>query len=495
MIHDHGRLHRYFRQRCSGVLLHPSSLPAGDGPLGDGAYRFIRFLADSGFTLWQMLPVNSISDRYASPYQGTSVNAGNPWLISINRLCREPWLEKKFANDNAISELSLGELIGLARTRFSEYADIPEQQAYLEFKDNHGWWLEDYALYSTLKVHHNLTPWWRWPEALRRRETTALASFSRLHSSRMENYRFEQFIFYRQWNDLKRYASDCGILLFGDMPILIAHDSVDVWVNTDNFKLDGEGQPTVVAGVPPDYFSASGQRWGNPLYNWRNIADQGFQWWINRLRSQLKLFDIVRLDHFRGFVSLWEIPASCKTAVDGEWQPVPGRELLQALQREFGDLPIVAEDLGTISQEVLDLRDEFHLPGMKVLMFAFESDNNNPYLPHNHDLNSVVYTGTHDNNTTLGWFHGLDDSAQHRVLEYLQYPREPMPWPLINTALSSVCPAAVLPMQDLLGLEGSHRMNTPGTTVGNWHWRFQWEWIDPELTQKLRRLNEIYGRI
>jgi len=494
MIKDHGRLHRYFRKRSAGVLLHPTSLPCADGPLGEDARRFTRFLADAGFTLWQMLPVNSIGDRFASPYQGTSVNAGNPWLINISRLCREPWLNIDIPDNDGPGAQSLGQLIHLARTRFSEHADIRERQAYLEFKDDHNWWLEDYALYSALKVHHNLIPWWCWPEALRRRDTTALASFSRLHSSRIENYRFEQFIFHRQWNDLKRYANDCGILLFGDMPILIAHDSVDVWVNTENFKLDGEGQPVVVAGVPPDYFSASGQRWGNPLYNWSNISEQDFQWWVNRLRSQLRLFDIVRLDHFRGFVSLWEIPASCKTAVDGVWQPVPGRELLQALQREFGDLPIVAEDLGTISQEVLDLRDEFHLPGMKVLMFAFESDNNNPYLPHNHDLNSVVYTGTHDNNTTLGWFHGLDDAAQHRVLEYLQYPREPMPWPLINTALSSVCPTAILPMQDLLGLDGSHRMNTPGTTAGNWHWRFQWEWIAPGLTQKLRHLNVIYGR-
>jgi 4-alpha-glucanotransferase len=495
MSDECGRLHQYFRKRRSGVLLHPTSLPGADGPLGEDAYRFIRFLADAGFTLWQMLPVNSIGGKYASPYQGTSVNAGNPWLINVGRLCREPWLEKTFPDDDALSALPIGEMISLARTRFADLASMPEQQAYLEFKETHGWWLEDYALYTVLKEHHDLAPWWSWPEPLRRRDHGALASFTSLHASRIEDYRFEQFIFHRQWSDLKHYANEHGILLFGDMPILIAHDSVDVWVNTDNFKLDAAGQPEAVAGVPPDYFSASGQRWGNPLYNWHNLAEHNFQWWVSRLHSQLTFFDIVRLDHFRGFVSLWEIPAGCETAVDGRWEPVPGRELLQALRHEFGDLPIVAEDLGTISQEVLDLRDEFHLPGMKVLLFAFESDNSNPYLPHHHDLKSVVYTGTHDNNTALGWFHGLDDTRQQQVLEYLQYPLESMPWPLVTTALSSVCPTAILPMQDLLGLDGSHRMNTPGTTEGNWHWCFQWEWIAPDLTHKLRHLNELYARI
>jgi 4-alpha-glucanotransferase len=495
MTEEHRRQHRYFRKRRSGVLLHPTSLPTADGPLGEDAYRFTRFLADAGFTLWQMLPVNSIGGQYASPYQGTSVNAGNPWLINRNRLCREPWLDETFEEHNGMPALSLRGLISLARGRFAERATPTEQQAYLEFKQRHVWWLEDYALYCALKEHHDLAPWWCWPEALRRRDAAALASFTRSRASRLEDYYFEQFIFYRQWGDLKRYANQRGILLFGDLPILIAHDSVDVWANTHHFQLDPEGQPVAVAGVPPDYFSASGQRWGNPLYNWRTIAHQNFQWWVNRLRSQLTLFDIVRLDHFRGFVSLWEIPAGCNSAVEGRWQPVPGRALLNVLKREFGDLPIVAEDLGTISQEVLDLRDEFHLPGMKVLLFAFESDNNNPYLPHNHDLKSVVYTGTHDNNTALGWFSSLDDARQLRVLEYLQYPREAMPWPLINTALSSVCPTAILPMQDLLGLDGSHRMNTPGTTEGNWGWHFEWEWLSPYLIQKLRRLNEIYARI
>ena len=488
------QLHRYFQKRSSGVLLHPTSLPGSGGPLGEEAFRFVQFLTDAGFSLWQMLPVNSIGARFASPYQGTSVHAGNPWLINFDRLQREPWLDNGFPGAGAAT-LPPARLISAARGRFEEYAAVSEHQAYHEFRETHAWWLEDYALFSALKNEFAQAPWWQWPGALRHRETAALASFAGTHRQELEDFHFEQFIFQRQWHDLKRYANEHGILLFGDMPILIAHDSVDVWVNTRYFQLDARGQPLVVAGVPPDYFSAVGQRWGNPLYDWSEIARDGFRWWIERLRSQLTLFDIVRLDHFRGFVSLWEIPAACETAVDGHWQPVPGRALLQALEQEFGVLPIVAEDLGTISQEVLDLRDDFHLPGMKVLLFAFESDNGNPYLPHNHDLRSVVYTGTHDNDTALGWYYSLDDDRRQRVLEYLQYPRESMPWPLISTALASVCPAAVLPMQDLLGLDGSHRMNTPGTTENNWRWRFDWEWIAPDLAPRLRHLNEIYARI
>ena len=495
MSEEHLHFHKFFRKRRSGVLLHPTSLPNADGALGEDAYRFIRFLAEAGFTIWQMLPVNSISGRNASPYQGTSVHAGNPWLICIDKLCQESWFKDSSREMDEVRLLPLMELIRFARTCFDTHAPLTERQSYLEFKQTYAWWLEDYGLFSAIKDHCNSDPWWLWPDELRRRENKALDSFKITNASQIEDYLFEQFIFFRQWNELKQYANERGILLFGDLPILIAHDSVDVWTSTDYFQLDQEGQPVAVAGVPPDYFSATGQRWGNPLYNWQAMAADKYHWWVARLRTQLSLFDIVRLDHFRGFVSLWEIPASCKTAMEGHWQPVPGRDLLHALTQEFGDLPIVAEDLGTISQDVLDLRDEFGLPGMKVLLFAFDSDANNPYLPHNHDLQSVVYTGTHDNNTTLGWFYNLDDTAQQRVLEYLQYPQEAMPWPLVITALRSVCPTAILPMQDILGLEGSHRMNTPGTTEGNWHWRFDWEWIAPDLPQKLRRLNEIYARI
>lgn len=495
MSEEHLHFHKFFRKRRSGILLHPTSLPNADGALGEDAYRFIRFLTEAGFTIWQMLPVNSISGRYASPYQGTSVHAGNPWLICIDKLSNEPWFQSSLHEHEEVKSLPLMELIRLAKIRFDASASTSEHHSYLEFKDRYAWWLEDYALYSAIKEHHNRDPWWLWPDELRSREKEVLNSFKKSNSSQIEDHMFEQFIFFRQWNEFKRYANENGVLLFGDLPILIAHDSVDVWINADYFQLDHEGHPTIVAGVPPDYFSVTGQRWGNPLYNWENIAADNYQWWVARLRTQLSLFDIVRLDHFRGFVSLWEIPASCKTATEGHWQPVPGRELLNVLKQEFGDLPIVAEDLGTISQDVLDLRDDFGLPGMKVLLFAFDSDASNPYLPHNHDLRSVVYTGTHDNNTTLGWFYNLDETAQQRILEYLQYPQEAMPWPLIFTALRSVCPTAILPMQDILGLDGSHRMNTPGTTEGNWHWRFDWEWIAPDLTKKLRRLNEMYARI
>lgn len=489
------RSHKIFNQRRSGVLLHPTSLPSAsvDGALGKDASRFLDFLAESGFTIWQMLPVNS-TDQFGSPYQGISVHAGNPHLISLKRLIEKGWLQTYQPNDISNPGFSL-ELITQARKGFQEIATGEEHSDYQAFKHERSHWLDDYSLYSVIKARHGNLPWWQWPHAIRNREQSALKKLKTDHANLLDDYCFEQYIFFSQWRDLSNEAHEKGILLLGDLPILVAHDSVDVWAHPEYFKLDDTGQPTVVAGVPPDYFSPTGQRWGNPLYDWQAISKDGFRWWLDRLSTQLQLFDMVRIDHFRGFTALWEINAQCQTAEQGHWQPVPGRELFNILQEEFGELPLIAEDLGIISAEVEKLRDDFHLPGMKVLLFAFDSDEKNPYLPHNHDANSVVYTGTHDNNTTLGWFYNLDDTQQQRVLEYLQYPNEPMPWPLINTALQSVCRTAILPMQDILGLDGSHRMNTPGTAEGNWLWRFSWEWISSDLTQKLKHLNQLYDRL
>ena len=483
-----------FQKRRSGVLLHPSSFPGADtdGALGEEAYRFVRFLVDAGISVWQMLPVNS-TGKYESPYQGTSIHAGNVHLISISKLLESDWLSDEVIEKIKNSDMDLHGIIRLARTSFDENATDGEKEQYHQFKQQE--WLEDYALFCLIKSVHKQAPWWEWPEPLRNREETKLRSYTKKYASQLDDLVFEQFIFYEQWHALKHYANENGVLLFGDLPILIAHDSAGVWIKKDYFQLDASGQPTAVAGVPPDYFSKTGQRWGNPLYNWEKLAEDGYQWWINRLRTQLELFDLVRLDHFRGFVSLWEIPAQCETAIDGHWQPVPGREVFNTLEKEFGPLPIVAEDLGTIDQDVLDLRDDFGLPGMKVLMFAFDSEADNPYLPHQHNLKSVIYTGTHDNDTTLGWFNALTEQQQKRIIDYLGQPTDPMPWPLIHAALMSVCPMAVIPLQDLLGLDGEHRMNTPGTVEGNWLWQFQWDWLPDDLASRLRHLNTIYGRI
>jgi 4-alpha-glucanotransferase len=305
---------------------------------------------------------------------------------------------------------------------------------------------------------------------------------------------FEQFVFERQWQTLRAHAHERDLLLFGDMPIFVAHDSVDVWAQRDYFMLDADGQPTVVAGVPPDYFSAQGQRWGNPLYRWKRMQTDGFRWWIARMTTEFRRFDLLRVDHFRGFEACWEIPAADETAVNGRWVKAVGEALFEVLRSHFGTLPLVAEDLGLITPEVLALRDKYELPGMEILQFAFDSGADNPYLPHNHRKMGVVYTGTHDNDTTLGWFENLPAERQLRVVEYLGYPHEPMPWPLVRAALASASQLAIMPMQDILGLGRGQRMNTPGTAEGNWSWRFGWEQLLPDLPERLRRMARMYGR-
>jgi len=484
--------HNIFRRRRAGVLLHPTSLPGSvsDGALGADSLRFLDFLTEAGFSIWQMLPVHS-TDQSGSPYQGTSLHAGDPRLINRQRLQERGWLT---GCENAAA-LNPADFFHAALTGFQHTAPAAEQEAYQVFVRAQSSWLDDYALYSVIKVRNFNMPWWQWPQPVRDRNPAALARFRVEQADALEACRFEQYVFFSQWQALLQAAHQRGVLLLGDMPILVAHDSVDVWAHPEYFKLDANGQPVVVAGVPPDYFSATGQRWGNPLYEWRRFAEQGYHWWVERIRAQLQLFDMVRVDHFRGFEALWEIDAHLPTAQHGRWQPVPGRELFNVLRTEFGELPLIAEDLGIISPAVEQLRDDFGLPGMKVLMFAFDSDERNPYLPHNHVPNSVVYTGTHDNDTTVGWYYGLTDAQRQRLLEYLQYPNEPMPWPLITTALQSVARTAILPMQDLLGLDSSHRMNVPGTNSGNWFWRFSWEWLSPDLPRKLRHLNKLYGRL
>jgi 4-alpha-glucanotransferase len=478
--------------RRAGILLHPTSLPGegGNGTLGPHALRFVDFLAESGLSVWQMLPLGPThADR--SPYQCLSVHAGNPRLISFAQLEAWGWLPRAAGLPPADGAARQA-LLAQARELFLAQGGASEMQA---FDAAHAFWLEDYALYASLRQAHDHRAWWQWPEPLRDRDPAALTEARARHAEDMALVRFEQLIFFRQWQELRLAAQARGVQLFGDLPIFVAHDSADVWAQREFFDLDAAGQPRVVAGVPPDYFSASGQRWGNPLYNWERLEADGFRWWIERLRTQFSLFDLVRIDHFRGFEACWQIPADEDTAINGRWAPAPGEALFQALQNEFGTLPVVAEDLGLITPAVHRLRDQFGLPGMRILQFAFDGGADNPYLPHNHEVNSVVYTGTHDNDTTLAWFESLPIEQQCVVLDYLGHPSEPMPWPLIRAALASVARLAILPMQDVLRAGRGERMNMPGSHDGNWQWRFTWEQVLPGLGARLRGLTRRYGRL
>jgi len=480
--------------RRAGVLLHPSSLPGpGDvGTLGPDALRFLEFLDACGMSVWQMLPLSQPHDG-GSPYQCMSVNAGNIDLICQRSLVEWGWLDEAQAGRGRRNPFHC-EPLRLARQGFLARSTDEEHEEYRHFVQQHGHWLEDYALYLALKQEHGGAPWWQWDEGLRDRHLGALRQTRERLDEVLDQYRFDQFVFYRQWRMLREAARARGIQLFGDMPIFVAHDSADVWSHRHLFDLDHAGQPRTVAGVPPDYFSATGQRWGNPHYDWAPMEADGFEWWIERIAAQLELVDLIRIDHFRGFEAYWSIPADEPTAMNGEWVEAPGEALFKALKQRFGRLPLVAEDLGIITPEVEALRDGFDLPGMKILQFAFEGGPENPYLPHNHVENCVVYTGTHDNDTTLGWFQSCDEALQAHILDYLGQPEEPMPWPLVRSALASVAELAVVPLQDLLALDGSHRMNVPGTTEGNWAWRFSWDQFEEGLAQKVRGMLEEYGR-
>ncbi len=477
--------------RHAGILLHPSSLPGPGkhGELGREAQHFVEFLAACGVTVWQTLPLGP-THKDGSPYQCLSLFAGNPLLISLERLAEQGWLSPAALRP---PKQRRG-LLMQAQQTFFQQATAEQRAAYAAFRIEQAYWLEDYALYRALKQAHDERAWTQWPDKLRDREPEALEQARYGMEPSIEHIYFEQFIFSEQWQTLKGAANARGIRLFGDMPIFVAHDSADVWTHRTDYDLDAQGNPHVVAGVPPDYFSSTGQLWGNPHYCWEHIAATGFRCWIERLQRQLQLFDLVRIDHFRGFEAYWEIPADHPTAMHGRWVPAPGDALFQALQQHFGALPLVAEDLGLITPEVHALRDKYGLPGMKVLQFAFDGGAKNPYLPHQYEHNCVVYTGTHDNDTTLGWFHNLPPEQQQYVDDYLGVPGEPMPWPLIRAALASVAQLAVIPMQDILMLGSEARMNTPGTIEGNWRWRFSWDQVTPDLSERLRHLNRLYNR-
>ncbi len=487
--------HSPFARRRAGVLLHPTSLPGegGSGELGVEAFRFVDFLAQAGIGVWQMLPLGP-THADGSPYQCTSVHAGNTRLICLQRLVEWGWLDLQARHDEQAEADWRTQQLAVAYAGFQQRAHDSDRADFADFVEEHRAWLDDFALYEALRIEHQQRGWSAWPEALRDRKETAIQAARQRLAGVIDQVRFNQFAFFRQWHDLRQYANERGVLLFGDMPIFVAYDSAEVWAQRHCFKLDAQGHLQVVAGVPPDYFSATGQRWGNPHYRWDRIKADGFHWWIDRVRTQRELFDLMRIDHFRGFEAAWEIPATAETAIDGRWVKAPGEHLFKALFAAFDDLALVAEDLGIITAEVDALREQFGLPGMKILQFAFGGNAGNPYLPHQHERMSLAYTGTHDNDTTLGWYNSLDDHTRAHMHAYLGHPNEAMPWPLIRAAFASVSVMAVVPLQDLLELGSEHRMNTPGVAEGNWRWQFDWSMVPEGLAERVRGMVEMYGR-
>ncbi len=492
------------KQRRSGILLHPTSLagPQHTGSLGQEARDFIDFLISAGQTVWQILPLNPTG--YGNcPYSCFSAFAGNPLLISLADLARTDDLNPDDLPEPATttSHCDFGSaftsqipLLRKAWTNFRHHTNSDRRQRYNDFCHTQNSWLDDYSLFEVIRAEQEYRGWQDWPQALRSRDEKALENCRVDRADEISWHKYLQFVFFEQWFSLKDYARQQDVLIFGDLPIFVAENSADVWANPDLFHLDEQQRPTLVAGVPPDYFSATGQRWGNPLYHWDQARAQDFSWWMQRFEWNFALFDLLRVDHFRGFVASWAIPAQDQTAVNGHWLDTPGRELFDLLAQRYSELPIIAEDLGIITADVEKLRDDFCFPGMKILQFAFDSGADNPYLPHNHIPNSVIYTGTHDNNTTLGWWNRLDDRVKIRAKEYLRCSDKEMAWTLVETALASVSRLAIIPLQDMLGLDEDARMNTPGTATGNWSWRYQSGDLSTPLRDRLLKTTHLYGR-
>jgi 4-alpha-glucanotransferase len=493
-------------QRSCGILLHPTSLPGafGIGGLGEEARTFVEFLAAGRQSLWQVLPLGPTG--YAdSPYQSFSAFAGNALLIDPAILAQEGLLAASDLSDPPAfpaERVDYGTVIpyriGLLASAWRRWSAAARDREGLEvFRRASASWLPDYALFMALKRHfakRDLFVWNRWPAELARRDAGALRAARRELAEELEFEEFQQYQFIRQWGALKHLAAEKGIRLIGDIPIFVAFDSADVWAHQELFRLTPAGEPEVVAGVPPDYFSPTGQLWGNPLYNWGRLAADGYRWWLQRVRAALALVDLVRLDHFRGFQACWEVRAGRPTAERGRWVKGPGAELLAALAAELGELPLIAEDLGVITPAVQRLRDRFKLPGMKVLQFAFDGDPDNPFLPHNFGQRCVVYTGTHDNDTTLGWYQAESEKAQDQVRRYLARDGHDLAWDLVRLAYASVAAMAVVPLQDLMKLGSEARMNYPSRAQGNWQWRFTPGMLTREISGRLRELALLYGR-
>ncbi len=491
--------------RASGVLLHPTCLPGphGSGDLGREAYHFVDWLGRARQSLWQILPLAGIGPGN-SPYMSNSAFAGNQLLVDLAALQRQGWLD---SDDLApvpgldaarvdyaqVHPFRMSRLQKAARA-FAARGTPAQRDDFETFLADHASWVQDYALFMSICEACDWRDWCDWDPALAGREPAALAAARRAHAERIHFWQFGQWQFYRQWAALKAYANARGVQIIGDTPIFIAYLSAEVWANPQLFELDAAGRPTVVAGVPPDFFSATGQRWGNPLYRWEAHANDGYAWWVERVRRTFELVDIVRIDHFRGFAGYWEIAASEPTAEKGQWLPGPGEALFKAINKALGPMPIIAEDLGVITPDVDALRKKFSLPGMCVLQFAFAGDASDRFLPHNHEPDMVVYTGTHDNNTVAGWWAAATDHERHMARGYLNTDGHDMPWTLIRAAMMSVADTAVHPLQDVLALPGNCRMNFPGQESGWWRWRFQWNQLQPWHAERLAELCRLYGR-
>lgn len=491
-------------ERSSGILLHPTSLPGkfGIGTLGKEAYDFIDFLKQSGQKLWQTCPLGP-TGYGNSPYQCFSAFAGNPLLISIESLQMGGLLTDKDINSKVAfddCDIDYGKLIEwkfpILKKAFENFKkqDPQKNEDYQNFCKESEFWLEDYVLFIALKDHFQ-KPWFEWDKKLKHRDEAELKKYSEKLADDIDYQKFLQYEFYRQWEHVKKYANENNVKIIGDIPLYVAHDSSDAWSHYEIFQFDVERDPTSVAGVPPDYFSETGQRWGNPLFDWNALQRTGYNWWIERVKANLRISDIIRIDHFRALSAYWSIPADEELAINGSWQPAYGHELFETLLRVFGKLPILAEDLGHITDDVHELRDRFELPGMKILQFAFYTDDSNIYLPHNYHYNSICYTGTHDNDTVVGWYMGTSGEVRHKVRSYMQCDGDNVAWDFIETAWKSSSIFAIAPLQDLLELGADSRMNTPGKESGNWSWRYSEKDLSDKLKLKLFNSTERHHRL
>lgn len=495
--------------RASGILLHPTSLQGkfGIGDLGPKAREFVDFLAEAKQRYWQILPLGP-TGYGDSPYQCFSAFAGNTLLISPELLVNEGLLsaddlreKPEFATDRVDYggvQRWKNSLLPAVYSEFQQGSNTELRRRYASFQEQNGWWLDDYAAFRAIKADQGQKPWYEWPDELKMRDPESLRVASERLYEPIQIERFAQFLFHMQWRDLKEYANDKGVRIIGDIPIFVALDSADVWCNQSKFKVEPDGSPTVVAGVPPDYFSKTGQLWGNPIYDWEAMRADGFGWWVARVAVAFRMLDVARIDHFIGFNAAWEVPAGDKTAENGSWVSVPGRELFLALRRALGDVPFIAEDLGVVTPEVEELRDSLGLPGMRILQYAFGGDARNPHMPHNFVQNCAAYTSTHDTDTALGWWKNLRGRSGKKPREhakrYLATTGREIHWDLIRAAWASVADTAIAPLQDVLGLDNAARMNIPATTGGNWAWRFTDGTLTPDHVQRLRDITELFGR-
>jgi len=492
-------------KRSSGIILHPTSLPGnfGIGDLGPAAYRWVDYLASTGCNLWQILPLGP-TGYGDSPYQCFSAFAGNPFLISPEILLKEglllptdlddtPDFPQQRVDYGAVIPWKLA-LLDRAYKNFENHPPAGYPAEYEAFRHSQASWLSDFALFMALKEYHGGASWVTWSPVLRDRDPQALKDIAQsLHTS-IQRQAFRQFLFFRQWSALHNYANENGIRIIGDIPIYVAHDSSDVWGHKELFYLEKTGMPTVVAGVPPDYFSATGQLWGNPIYKWAVHKKSGYSWWLERLKAVLSQVDIVRVDHFRGFAGYWEVPGTAKTAEKGRWVKGPGIEFFQVVRDALGDLPIIAEDLGVITPDVEELRDRFELPGMKILQFAFAGGPKDPFLPHNYVQNCVTYTGTHDNDTVRGWYERVEESERDFYRRYLERDGSQVSWDLIRACWASVAVFSLAPMQDMLSLGNEARMNYPSNPSRQWTWRYSEDVLNAELRDRILEINYLYRR-